>query len=309
MNILDNAINSIIMGIEDYNMNSEKRLTSSTRNIYAGILLLFKHKLVELSPSGSNEVLIKQKLLPKLNETKSVEWVGKGKKTVDTSQIKERFKALNIDVDWKRLEKLNEYRNNIEHYYSSDSKEVVRGFISSSFLIIRDFITNYLEKDPKKLLGIDIWEKLISIDEVYQVEKAECNKTLEFIKSKSDILYKAVTEYNCEECGSDLILYDTNDDFICKSCDYVYSEEALFENALVENIGWRYGEDEELINCPSCTHTTYLVLEKKCLICNVSITDVCIRCGSSIRSDELEESYSDSSGLCSYCICQAHKND
>lgn len=49
MSILKNAVDSIALGLEDYETSiaeeDERRIISCTRNIYAGILLLFKHKL------------------------------------------------------------------------------------------------------------------------------------------------------------------------------------------------------------------------------------------------------------------------
>ena len=84
MSILQNAIDSISLGIEDYEMATAdtRRYISCTRNIFAGILLLFKHKLSELSPAGSDEVLIKQKVMPKI-DINSITWIGEGKQTVD----------------------------------------------------------------------------------------------------------------------------------------------------------------------------------------------------------------------------------
>ena len=313
MSILENAIDSIIVGIEDYKMDDKRRLVSSTRNIYAGILLLFKYKLVELSPKDSDDVLIKQKLLPKLlprqNESKKLEWIGKGKKTVDSVQIRERFEALNIVVDWKRLEKINTYRNNIEHYYSTESKESIKSLISNSFLIIRDFISHYLDKDPKRLLGEEIWEFFIEINEIYVSEKRDCVESLQKIEWTSNALYESIIEYKCKECGSDLIELNKKNEFMCKSCNFIYDEEILIEHALIDNISWRFEEEEALINCPDCGRYTYVISEKECQLCNLSINDTCIRCGCEIRNDELEESYLESSGLCSYCSYQANKND
>src|SRR5215468_698077 len=117
--ILENAVDSIAIGLEDYRSEDPRRLVSATRNIYAGILLLFKHKLALLSPAGSDEVLLKQKVLPSKQPNGEITWTGKGRKTVDTFQIKERFENLNIEVDWDRIEKINEYRNEIEHYFST----------------------------------------------------------------------------------------------------------------------------------------------------------------------------------------------
>lgn len=61
--LLNNAISSIQIGIEDYESEDERRVLSAVRNLTAGILLLFKEKLSELSPGDSNEVLLKQQIM------------------------------------------------------------------------------------------------------------------------------------------------------------------------------------------------------------------------------------------------------
>ena len=82
MSILRNAIDSIVLGLEDYGSADPRRLLSCTRNLYAGILLLFKHRLSELSPAESDEALIKEKVEP-VADGDTIHWRGKGKKTVD----------------------------------------------------------------------------------------------------------------------------------------------------------------------------------------------------------------------------------
>ena len=115
--LLQNAINSIEVGIEDYELSKqdERRIISCVRNVFAGVLLLFKYKLVELSPANSDEVLIKQQILWVM-ENGNIIAKGKSNKTVDVQSIKDRFKSLNISIDWKNLDNINSYRNNIEHY-------------------------------------------------------------------------------------------------------------------------------------------------------------------------------------------------
>ena len=68
MSILKNAVDSIAVGLEDYSSPDERRIVSCTRNIFAGILLLFKYKLELLSPPGSDKALIKQRVLPALDD-------------------------------------------------------------------------------------------------------------------------------------------------------------------------------------------------------------------------------------------------
>ncbi len=87
MNILKNAINSIAIGLEDYQSRDERRIISSTRNIYAGILLLFKYKLCKLSPVNTNDALSKQRIIPEIDKTGAIIWTGKGEKTVDARNI------------------------------------------------------------------------------------------------------------------------------------------------------------------------------------------------------------------------------
>ena len=81
--ILKNAIDSICMGIEDYKLgigdyefSAPRRLVSCTRNLFAGIMLLFKHKLAKLSPPGSDGLLIKQHIIPILNSKGNIEVEG-----------------------------------------------------------------------------------------------------------------------------------------------------------------------------------------------------------------------------------------
>ena len=118
--IFKNAINAIELGVEDYELSAKdpRRLQSAVRNLFAGILLLFKSKLAELSQKD-DESLLKQKVVPVI-QNGEIKWVGEGKKTVDVQQIQDRFKHLNIEVDWTRLNELQNYRNNIEHYFDKN---------------------------------------------------------------------------------------------------------------------------------------------------------------------------------------------
>lgn len=298
MSILQNAINSIVIGIEDYNLDDEKRLLSSTRNLFAGVLLLFKHKLVELSPTGSDEVLIKQKVLPKLVDETLI-WIGSGKKTVDVEEIKNRFKALSISVDWKKIDKINKYRNNIEHYYSTESKEAVKTLIANSFIVIRDFITEHLNEDPKGLLGISTWETMLKISEVYEAEKRDCLNRLEGLEWKSVSTFNAIADYRCETCHSDLITLNDEDEIVCKTCGKEYEQNSLTLKSLLDAYGYyrmQDGEEPDLYVCPFCNQKACLTFEDECQLCGESIPSTCVRCGSEITPNNYDDSE-----LCDYC--------
>ena len=316
MSILNNAIDSIILGLEDYESSDHRRLISCARNIFAGILLLFKHKLSILSPEDTDEVLIKQQVLPKKDSTGKILWEGKGKKTVDVNQIKERFESLGIKTHWDRIKKINDFRNDIEHYHSNLSKDAIRDLLSNSFIVIRDFITEELSLDPRNLLGPDSWNILVSVSEVYQKEKEACNDKIDKIDWASESLGEAFKDITCDECGSGLITIkkvEKNREYtvlICKSCQSEYEYEAIVEEAITKYFSFeKYlsftdGNTIPVINCPVCGNETYVYSEEQCLFCSESFEHTCGSCGTEIMPEEI-----DGSGFCSWCSHMMNKDD
>ena len=67
MDLLTNAVQSIRLGVEDYCSGERPRLLSAVRNIHSGILLLYKEALRRKSPVGSNDALIKSRIVPTLD--------------------------------------------------------------------------------------------------------------------------------------------------------------------------------------------------------------------------------------------------
>lgn len=153
--------------------STDSRLANSAlRNIFAGIQLLFKEKLSRLSPEDSDEVLIKQTILPCFDENMVIYFKGKVTKTTDVQQIKERFKEFRIIVDWKVFDEINKLRNNIEHYYTEIPSHVVNKIISKSFKIILDFCRDYLEEEPIEIFGGASWAIFLETDKIYEAEKS-----------------------------------------------------------------------------------------------------------------------------------------
>jgi hypothetical protein len=283
-------------------------IVSSTRNIFAGILLLFKHRLCELSPDDSDESLIKQRVLPAFDATGTVNWIGKGKKTVDVQNIKDRFESLGITVEWKRLERINKYRNDIEHYYSTMNNESVQQLISDSFIIIRNFIVDELEEDPRELLGEEYWKILVEVNEVYEKEKQECDSSLENLDYFSNEILYALQAYSCTKCGSGL-LESTSDtgqaaeaSFKCRSCENELDYENIVNDVITDffaddvYLSHKDGGDTPVIDCPSCFDGSYLFHEGVCVTCGYSATHECSRCGASIPPEEISDD-----DVCGYC--------
>lgn len=315
MSILKNAIDSIAIGLEDYSSTDQRRVISCTRNIFAGILLLFKHKLSTLSPPESDEALIKQKILPILDEDSNLYWIGKGGKTVDVQGIKERFNSLHIDVDWERLDKINSFRNNIEHYYSNLKHDAIQSLIADSFLIINEFIKKHLDLDPKEILGDDAWSTLIEVNEVYEKEKSECAEAIQSLTFIDEEITDALQEFTCTDCGSGLITPSSHPgqacyvSYTCKSCDKIYTYEEIVEKAIEEHysyqsyISYKDGGESPLAECPECGGT-YLFEKGICALCGHTAEHECVRCGALIPPEELS-----CEPFCGYCAYVMSKDD
>jgi len=307
MNILKNAITSIKCGLDDFDSNEDERLISSVRNLHAGILLLYKEALLSLSPPKSNEVLIKQNIIPVKIDGK-ITFVGAGKNTVNTNQIKERFKSLNITTDWKLFDKINKLRNEIEHYYTKYSRSAISEAISDTFIIISKFIKDELKQEPKSMFGSDYWDIMLSVKKVFEEEREDCIARLKKLDWKSEILSNAIIELNCHYCGSPLLIPSSIEECIedlvlrCRNCgeselskDFVVRSLKnffLFE----EYLALTDGNDMPLVQCPFCFLDAYVFEEKKCLWCGESCEHTCHRCDCEIAPDELSDEY-----FCSYC--------
>lgn len=307
MTILKNAVLSIQLGIEDFQQIPEnpKRAYSSIRNLFAGILLLFKHKLVLLSPAESDEVLIKKQILPVLNDDGKIIWIGKGDKTVDVQRIKERFKSMNISVNWEEFDNANQIRNNIEHYFEQANIDSIRNVVSKLFPIMRDFIIDHLRENPQKLIGDRHWEFLMKEVQIYIEHKQTCQQSLETLSFFTDTVASAiVNKTSCPKCASEYILPESlyckaNEvSYICQSCKNEFSYEEIVILAIEsyysidKHLAIKEGEDNPLIHCPECNTETYIYDENICASCGHEANHICPLCENT--TDILDE-------ICSYC--------
>lgn len=313
MSLLENAANSIRLGFEDFDSEDDDRLLSAARNLHAGVLLLYKEKLRRLSPEESEEVLLKKEIRPILDDKGSIKFVGKGKKTVDISQIKERFKSLNISVDWDKLDKVTNIRNDIEHYYTVASRDAVRGIISQSFLLFRDFVRGELQEDPRELLGVEAWSSMTEISDIYERERNECLIAIEQFEWTCSALQEAAGGTTCPQCSSALIEPKGNTkrpDVECRSCGVNIEFEEFAEYAMVKyysgdnHFSVKEGGDPVTGICPICAVDAYHYESQICAVCEESVEHECMLCGSPIIPDELGDDE-----LCGYCRNTCSKQD
>jgi hypothetical protein len=314
MNILDNAIDSIRLGVEDFRKKDPRRTLSAFRNLYAGILLLFKHKLAVLS-QNDDSALIKQNLQPVIRRGR-IRWIGSGHKTVDLPQIRERFLSLGIAVDWRKIEEVQKYRNEIEHYYISAQQSAVRKHLSDCFIVIRDFLVVHLKLDPRKLLGNRTWGYLLAEQQVYATEKKECTRQLDELKWPNDTAYLWISAATCRNCGGDLIRprpasgKDADKAiFECVACVRSWEYEELLE--LSESPHSRFhdpkdGDYPPVCVCPECGKEGFDMQEDECVFCGTQGPFECSRCQGSIPAPEVSW---ENTSLCCYCAHQMSKDD
>lgn len=317
MTILKNAVEAIQIGLEDFKSEDPRRAHSALRNIFAGTLLLFKEKLRRMSPEQSDEVLLKQTISPKLYKNGDLAFQGKGKKTVDVQQMKERFNSLEITVDWKVLDEINNLRNNIEHYYTEESPAVINEIVSKSFRIIRDFCVAYLNEEPIILFGQVSWDTFLEADEIYEKEKEESIQSLLQIDWSFPTLFNAAENLRCSSCGSDLVhavdavKYIPQEPLLlhCKKCNTEFDfsdaiEECIEEElSAVAHIAVMDGGDDPYTECPECGKHTFVFSEECCLACgHEQSSKSCLVCGTGL---DIYEAYEGE--ICSYHRYQMEK--
>lgn len=317
MDLLTNAIESIRMGVEDYKQGSHGRLLTGVRNIHAGILLMYKEALRRLSPPGTDEALIKAKLLPRVNAQGNVEFIGVGRKTVDVQQIRERFAALGIATDWTRFDRISEARNDTEHYYSQANKKALEGVVSDAFVVLRNFIATELKEDPLQLLGDETWQAMLEVSEVYEAERAECETSLAAVDWQSDALADGVMDLACPSCSGSLLRPDGDnkqyrDDMSlqCRICGETSDAHDFVPRAIACALGqdrylaYKDGGETPYTNCPNCGAEAYVMNEQKCALCGESAEHTCARCGNEIPAEEMT-----SSPFCGWCAHMMAKDD
>ena len=199
--LFKNAIDSIQLGIEDYQADDPKRALSAVRNFYAGTLLLAKEVLVRAAPDASPDEILGAKDKPISDGNGGVEFEAVGQNTVDFSQLAERFKDFELPIDYSILRDLNGIRNDIEHRYTSVPPEKVREAIAAAFPVVVSLF-RLAEEEPHKVLG-DLWLVMLDVRAFYERELNECRSSFDNVDWISSSL--AGAQKVCPECNSYLV--------------------------------------------------------------------------------------------------------
>lgn len=303
--LFDNAIASIELGVLDFNeaSNNHMRGLSATRNLYAGVLLLLKERLYRLDP-----VLISARVMPQLNGGKVV-WVSTGKKTADYQDLESRWKSLGLDqFEWKRLKRLRDIRNNVEHLYHSGTPNTLRQAVADTFLLVTELLRDHLGEIPAQVFDEGVWDVLQNTTETQHALMRTCRESRLAIDGVPQPMETIWGELRCEECDSELVRVKNGTTYpdvelVCDACGAEPSTAEVLSTALRnEHSFWWYqvkdGEEDPLGTCYECGEETYLLSEDQCMLCLVSRQyERCIRCSEQLGLDE-----QDDGGLCGYCL-------
>lgn len=276
MSLLDNAVRSIQIGLDDYQYND--RLISSVRNMYAGILLLFKYKLFLLSGKETNAALIKQNVAPTLDSQGVLIWKGVGNKTIDVAEIRSRFKSLGISVEWDAFDRISKHRNEIEHFFSNLSEDEVSELLADCFIIISRFLSNNLNLDARKVLGDEAWQTLLHAYEVYDYEVEKNSLAIKSLAFHHNIIKKIFLDFCCISCSSPLVRpaqpgADAEDTiFRCAECDDKYTYDDICNTGISDLYinSFRTNSEEknrQFSNCELCNQGLYLKEYFVCTAC------------------------------------------
>lgn len=140
--LLENAVISIRLGIEDYQSEEEGRQISSIRNIHAGVLLLGKQCLLKMAPEADIWQVLAADFEPKPDEKGGVTIQPKETRTIDFDGLRKRFK--DFDIEWPKIPHdyvaLKKIRNELEHFYTDVSQERMQGVIAGIFPLVKGFL-------------------------------------------------------------------------------------------------------------------------------------------------------------------------
>ena len=315
--LLKNAVDSLVIGVEDFAANDERRTLSAVRNFYAGTLLLAKEVIVRKAPNADPDEVIGAKYKPVPDGSGGVKHVQEGYGTVDFNTIATRFKDFGIKANPSQLKKLNNIRNDIEHRFTTENDAAIREAIATAFPLVSAFF-HEIDESPFEHLG-ESWQVMLETAQLYQEVLKRCQETLSGVKWHSNTL--ATVPFSCLECGSGLVAQEDANEadqdsikLICKACgeeqDTERSIEAALRDALEYDSYTRAKEglgDGPLFTCPNCGHDTYIEFEDQCAACGYEADGdaECARCGNEVELDV--RLYGDGGSLCSYCAYVSDK--
>lgn len=326
--LLENALISVRLGMEDFQRSKAAvaeggdaaRALSAVRNLFAGVLLLFKYKIANSvdDPEDAGALIFNPPdVMPFPDGEGGIEWKPDGKfrgTTIDVFTIRKRFKAFAIEVDWKTIDKLQECRNHLEHLHPANTLGEVAGFVAELFPLLRDFVEIQLEKAPADLLG-QAWPIMLEHHQFF----AATSKACEAAWAEAGVPEEMggfLEAARCAGCSSSLLrphpedidageTVSRSDDVFRYSC-VACGQSGLIAPLLMKSLNDAYDYDHRdggeagVETCFACKRDAFVISEGHCFWCQAELEhSKCEFCGEPLRPDD-----QDNNGLCGY---HAHK--
>ena len=309
--LFENAIQSIQLGVEDYQKDDSKRAVSAVRNFYAGVLLLAKEVLIRRVPKARPEEVISAMYKPVPDGKGGVIYAPESFRTIDFETIKKRFKDFNLSIEPSALKSLGDIRNNLEHHFSDKPPQEVRDAIAKAFPFVSELF-RLIGEEPVNYLG-GSWSVMLDLRVFYERELDSCRKSFDEVEWPSEFLTEV--EISCPTCKSDLVEQDDpkNKSYQslrcgCRRCGYRIPPEEAIESALKSHfyseiyIAMTDGGELPVETCPECGFETYLLTEEEvgCVWCGLVLGE-CRSCGDRLMPND---AWFEVSRICSYCTHQ-----
>ncbi|HEE9762565.1 TPA: hypothetical protein R8F97_003483 [Pseudomonas putida] len=321
--LFENALTSMRLGIEDFELSQKRgvngdpaRALSAVRNLFAGVLLLFKYKIttcVDNPDDAAQLIFVPPEILPHGDGLGGVEWLPSGKfkaSTIDVVTIAKRFTSFGIEVDWDVIRKLQECRNHLEHLHPANTLGEVADFVAELFPVLRDFIQNEMEMSPVDLLG-PAWESMLDHHRFVKTLADQC-RTGWAQSGLPERMELWLEESGCEECGSSLLAPEKDSlkagwkveshpnrfQYICLACSYSapVAELMLETMAGAHYYDPRDGGDRTLEVCNECGIEAFFTQQQSCQWCEAKLEFTeCAICESALGQDD-----QDNGAICSY---------
>ena len=271
-NLLNNAKSSIQLGIEDFDLaeNDENRKISSIRNSVAGLLLLYKYKLLLESQFEED----KFKYIRKKNYNGNIQELPR--QTATVKDIKDNFNSLNLNLpNISFLDEIINTRNQIEHFYQVNEVDILQLLVKIYYLI-ESFYDEYLVELHgrfEEFVTIPVYQKILNNKQIYTDKLEHCRNSFDNIIFPSDEVKNVLlANQKCPSCKSNLIECKGQDyesiKLICKYCLNdnldVYDVLELTHKDILDGGDYRYA-------CPECYEMN--VINGVCFSCGYELED------------------------------------
>ena len=293
--LFNNAVQSMKLGLDDYETKDPIRILSAIRNLHAGILLLAKEVLVRHVPRVVDAMdILATGYKPVPDDSGGIKYVPQSKTTINLQDISARFKCFGLTINSKSLAELVKIRNNIEHLAPQSNTDTMRRAIYEA-LPVANTLFRQANVDPKVVLE-EAWDIMLTVRSVYDQELSVCRRTFAYVEWECDVLDDV--DLICVKCGSGLVAQDdskNSDPYkicaTCRSCGSRTRAGDVVKQSVSSHFEGIYYE-----TCPECSESSYTE-DYGCIFCGLVLGE-CEYCGENLTTNSVDPDHHE---ICLYC--------